>query len=68
MPGPFEESAMIAMAGTALRRLQADRRGLKAIEHAMLAAFAIVAIVGLVGPLDTLLSDIYQTMLSKVPT
>jgi hypothetical protein len=34
----------------------------------MLAAFAIVAIVGLVGPLDTLLSDIYQTMLSKVPT
>ncbi|PWS34194.1 Flp family type IVb pilin [Falsiroseomonas bella] len=59
---------MIAMAGAPLRRLLADRRGLKAIEYGILAAFVVVAVAGLTGPLDTLLTDIYDTMLSKVPS
>ena len=59
---------MIAMACSPLRRMLADRRGLKAIEYAILAAFAVVAVAGLAGPLDTLLTDVYDTMLSKVPS
>jgi Flp pilus assembly pilin Flp len=59
---------MFELANVPLRRILADRRGLKAIEHAILAAFVVVAVVGLAGPLDTLLTDVYDTMLSKVPT
>ena len=58
---------MRSQASLSIRRLMADRRGLKAIEYGILAAFVVVAVAGLAGPLDTLLDDIYATMMSKVP-
>ncbi|WP_137178719.1 Flp family type IVb pilin [Roseomonas sp. AR75] len=59
---------MLGLAAFPLRRMLADRRGLKAIEYAILAAIAVLAVAGLTGPLDALLTDVYDTMLSKVPT
>jgi Flp pilus assembly pilin Flp len=61
------EISMLAQASLPIRRLIADRRGLKAIEYGILAAFVVVAVAALAGPLDILVDDIYSTMRSKVP-
>lgn len=61
------ESAMRVQASLWVRRLLADRRGLKAIEYGILAAFVVVAVAALAGPLDALVGDIYDTMRAKVP-
>jgi Flp pilus assembly pilin Flp len=50
-----------------LIRLMADRRGLKAIEYGILAAFIVVAVAGLATPLDDLLTQVYDTMVGKIP-
>jgi Flp pilus assembly pilin Flp len=63
-----EVISMLGLAAFPLRRMLADRRGLKAIEYAILAAIVVIAVAGLTGPLDALLTDVYDTMLSKVPT
>jgi Flp pilus assembly pilin Flp len=61
------ETSMRVRAIIPIRRLLADRRGLKAIEYGILAAFVVVAVAALAGPMDTLVDDIYTTMRSKVP-
>jgi Flp pilus assembly pilin Flp len=61
------ETSMLVRASHSIRRLIVDRRGLKAIEYGILAAFVVVAVAALAGPLDILVDDIYSTMLSKVP-
>jgi Flp pilus assembly pilin Flp len=61
------ETSMLVRASLSIRRLMVDRRGLKAIEYGILAAFVVIAVAGLAGQLDILVDDIYSTMRSKVP-